>query len=92
MATPRKRKRLLDAYIFAGFRPQETVKGVFGDPVARVVTLTRRSKKPRAAPAGECIPTGTTGRFAGCAICLAATCASIWTSKSGAFIAGIVSA
>lgn len=45
MANSTKRKRLLDAYRFAGFRPVETVCGVFGDPLARVVRLVRRSKK-----------------------------------------------
>jgi len=45
MATSMKRsQRLLDAYRFPGFRPQATVKGVFGDPKARVVTLVRREK------------------------------------------------
>ena len=36
------KKRLLDAYRVPGFRPLEEVKGVFGDPQARVVTLVRR--------------------------------------------------
>ncbi len=45
MATSTKRpRRLLDAYRFPSFRPQATVKGVFGDPKARVVTLVRRGK------------------------------------------------
>ena len=44
MATSRKRKRLLDAYRFAGFRPLEDVRGMFGDSAVRVVTLVRRSK------------------------------------------------
>jgi len=44
MATRHKRKRLLDAYRFSGFRPQEIVKGLFGDHTVRVVTLVRRSK------------------------------------------------
>ena len=39
MATSRKRKRLLDAYRFAGFRPLEGVRGVFGDSKARIITL-----------------------------------------------------
>jgi hypothetical protein len=38
MATSRKRKRLLDAYQFAGFRPLERVRGVFGDSKARLTT------------------------------------------------------
>jgi hypothetical protein len=44
MSTPKKSKRLLDAYRFAGFRPVATLRGVFGDPHARVVRLVRRSK------------------------------------------------
>ena len=46
MDTSTKRpRRVLDAYRFPGFRPQATVKGVFGDPVACIVTLVRRGKK-----------------------------------------------
>jgi hypothetical protein len=38
MATSSKRqRRLWDAYHFPGFRPQLTVRGVFGDPRARVI-------------------------------------------------------
>ena len=44
----RRLRRLWDTYSFAGFRAQPTVRGIFGDPKARVVTLTRRSKKRRA--------------------------------------------
>lgn len=40
----KRRRRLLDAYRFPGFRPQATVQGMFGDPEARVVTLVRRGK------------------------------------------------
>lgn len=42
MPASKKRKRLLDAYRFAGFRPLEQVPGIFGDPKARVITLVRR--------------------------------------------------
>jgi hypothetical protein len=43
MATSTKRvRRLWDAYAFGGFRPQPRVRGVFGDPKARVITLKRR--------------------------------------------------
>jgi transposase len=31
--------------VFPGFRPEQTVRGIFGDPKARVITLKRRSKK-----------------------------------------------
>lgn len=50
MATSTKQpRRLRDAYAFPGFRPQPTVRGVFGDPKARVISLGRRSKKRSAA-------------------------------------------
>ncbi|MGD9897430.1 MAG: hypothetical protein AB7T14_10200, partial [Candidatus Methylacidiphilaceae bacterium] len=63
MATSTK-KRLLDAYRFAGFRPLEAIKGVFGDPHARVVTLARRSKKRSAVCAGARTQAGTTAHAA----------------------------
>jgi hypothetical protein len=43
-----KTKRLRDSYRFPGFHPALTVTGVFGDPHAFVIRLTRRSKKRRA--------------------------------------------
>jgi len=43
-----KTKRLRDSYGFPGFHPALTVTGLFGDPHARVISLTRRSKKRRA--------------------------------------------
>ena len=74
MATPAKRKRRLwDAYAFPGFRPQPTVRGVFGDPKARVITLIRRSKKHYAAHAVARGWAGTTRRRVGCAPFRAAT-------------------
>jgi hypothetical protein len=46
MATSTKRKqRLDDTYAFPGFRPLPTVRGIFGDPKARVVN-----------PAAETLP------------------------------------
>src|SRR5258707_5956717 len=45
MAAPAKRKRRLwDAYALPDFRPEGTVRGIFGDPKARIIRLTRRSK------------------------------------------------
>ena len=40
-----KHKRLTDAYRVPGFTPFQTVKGIFGDPKARVIVLKRRQKK-----------------------------------------------
>ena len=89
MAISTKRKRLLDAYRFPGFRPLETVRGVFGDHKARVITLVRRSKKLSATPAAVRIPAGTTRSSGGCATCPAGTRASIGNWKSGACVAGV---
>ena len=40
----KRARRLWDAYVFPGFRPHPTVRGIFGDPQARMITLVRRSK------------------------------------------------
>jgi transposase len=61
-AAGRRKRRLWDAYAFPGFRPEETVRGIFGDPKARIIRLKRRSKK-RAAPTAEpCIGAATIAR------------------------------
>src|SRR5215216_1701300 len=61
MARSTKRKRRLwDAYAFPGFRPLPTVRGVFGDPKARVITLRRRSKKRVVGRVVEYTGVGTT--------------------------------
>lgn len=41
--------RLPDTYRFPGFQPVALVRGIFGDPLARIVTLRRRRKKLSAA-------------------------------------------
>ena len=81
MATSSKRKRLLDAYRFIGFRPLEQLEGVFGDSKARVITLVRRSKKLPVAPVVECTRVGTTARFGRCAIFPVAASESTWRSR-----------
>ncbi len=35
----------MDEYRFPGFRPVAKIKGKFGDPKARIITLKRRQKK-----------------------------------------------
>jgi len=85
MANSTKRqRRLWDAYAFDGFRPQPTVRGVFGDPKARVITLVRRSKKRFVAVVAEFTPGGTTGAHGAFAICPVATRVFIWRSRCGA--------
>src|SRR5271155_4347747 len=60
-------RRLWDAYCFPGFRPEPTVRGVFGDPKVRVIRLNRRSKTLRAAATVMSRWAGTTAGSAGCA-------------------------
>jgi len=87
MVKKRKRRRLVDAYAFPGFRPLATVQGMFGDPQARIVTLVRRGKKRLAMLAEQFIGVTTTAQGVVCAICPAGTFAfgSIW--KCGAYSA-----
>jgi len=90
MATAKKRaRRLWDAYAFPGFRPQLTVRGVFGDPKARVITLERRSKKHAVAAAVEHTWAGTTDARDRFATSPAAIRGSIWSSRFGAWLAGV---
>ena len=65
--------RLLDTYCFSGFRPAQTVCGVFGDPKARVIRLNRRSKKRFVAAAVARRWAGTIASCGACAIYRAAT-------------------
>ena len=79
MARAAKRsRRLWDTYSFPGFRPEQTVRGIFGDPSARVITLKRRSKKRLVVVAVTFIWGGTTARSGACAIFPAATRGYFW--------------
>jgi hypothetical protein len=90
MANPPKiKRRLMDVYAFAGVRPLATVRGVFGNPRVRVITLVRRSKKRSAAAAVVCTGAGTTGGYAACAISPVASGISFWSWRFGASIAGV---
>jgi hypothetical protein len=76
-------RRLLDAYRFPGCRAKAAIKGVFGDPKARVIALERRAKKPSADVADVFSSVGTTTVFDAYATCPVATLGSISTSWSG---------
>lgn len=90
MPTPRKRRRLVDAYAFPGFRPLATVRGVFGDPKAQLITLVRRTKKPSAAVALWRIAYGTTAPEDECGTYRVEVGASFSIWKYGVFIAAAV--
>lgn len=51
---------MLDEYQFPGFRPRADMRGVFGDPQARVIQLKRTQKKRCADVVGRFIGVITT--------------------------------
>ena len=78
MPKPTKKKYLRDSYRFPGFHPGVTVSGVFGDRHARVIRLSRRSKKQRADRVAAFGVAGTTASRGVCATFPAERRASIW--------------
>ena len=77
----RKPLRLADAYRFPGFRPAAIVRGIFGDPKARVVSLQRRRQKRPVASVVNPVGPLTTANGVGSATCPVATRASTWSSR-----------
>jgi len=84
----KKAKRLTDAYRFPGFRPQQIIVGVFGDPRARVIKLNRVEKKHVVRNAERSIMVFMTARCAVSTIFHAATPGSILIWKFAALSVG----
>lgn len=76
-----KIRTLVDEYQFPGFRPQATLKGIFGDPYARVITLVRRQKKHAVEPVAQSILVTTIRRYGEYVISIVERFASILMSK-----------
>jgi hypothetical protein len=85
-----RKRRLWDAYVFPDFRPEATVRGIFGDPKARIIRLRRRSKKRGALVAVASIRAGMTVRSVAYVISRAAILAYFSSSKCGACAVGRV--
>src|SRR5262249_24278099 len=86
-ASKRRERRLWDTYAFGVFRVQPTVRGVFGDPKARLVSLVRRSKKQHAGAAQGYNRVGTTEEPVGCETCRVGIRGCTWSSKfAGYFV------
>ena len=77
--TGKRQRRLSDGYSFVGFRARATIRGEFGDPDVRIVTLDRRSKKPSAAAVGGRGQGGTIRRPDGFTTFRAAGSVSSWS-------------
>ena len=65
-----------------------TVRGIFGDPKARILRLLRRGKKRPAEHVGGDSEPSTTARPVEYATSLVATPGCTWRSRSGACTAG----
>jgi hypothetical protein len=78
---------LLDGYRIAGFRTRARIKQHDRDPMALVIALTRRQKKPCVAGAAKSISVSTTERLASRAICPAEIGAFISNTSCAASIA-----
>jgi hypothetical protein len=76
---------LHDLYAFPGFVPAATVRGVFGDPYALVISLRRRRKKRAVVAVGPAIVPSTTRPRERSAISIAVAVVSSWSSPSVAF-------
>src|SRR5678809_1294146 len=70
-------RRLWDTYSFEGFRAEPVVRGVFGDPKVRIVTLKRRSKKHRVDAVAASRSGGTTAKSGRCVTCPCRSCGKV---------------
>ena len=80
-----KNRQLRDAYRFPGFVPQAAVHGVFGDPKAVIVKLTRRRKKRCAVAVVNGVAVTTITESSECGICRAETGGFSWKRTSDAW-------
>ncbi len=83
-------RQLRDAYRFTGFVPAAIVRGAFGDPLARVLTLRRRQKKQPVGFVGCGTAVFTIRSFAWFETCRVVITASIWRCSCAGSPAGIV--
>jgi hypothetical protein len=80
--------RLRDLYAFPGLDPVATIRGVFGDPYAVVISVRRRRKKHAVACAASAIAPSTIKPQGASVTSIAEAGASTWNSPSGAFSVG----
>ena len=88
---PKKlRLRVLhDVYRFPGFVPNAQVRGVFGDPMAVVISFIRRGNKLHAARVGDGIAALTTRDYVVSATCRAVTSGRTWNWRYDEWSAGV---
>lgn len=90
MAKTSSKKSLLDAYQFHGYKTLAVAKGKLGDKNARVLSLSRRSKKVYATNVANCIGATMIARPRLCAIFHAVTAVYTLSLRSvGSFAKGL---
>jgi hypothetical protein len=87
-----KPRRLRDAYRFPGFVPLAAVQGVFGDPKAVIVKLSRRRKKRCAVNVVVGVAVTTTAESSRSGICRAEIDGFTWKWTFDAWTVGAVEA
>ena len=85
----KKHKRLLDAYRFEGFVQLAQVRGVFGDPLARIISFQRRGKKRYVGCAEKIRGSFTIENRGWCGISLAGITGYTWKWKFVGFTAKV---
>lgn len=81
MKCPRSIRELLSV---SGFIAEAQIKGLFGDPAARLIRLRRRKKRPCARSVGNAAAAGTTNGCVGFEISAWRAGASTSSSSVGA--------
>jgi hypothetical protein len=82
------KRRLLEVYKYAGFRPRAAIREAEGDAGTLIIRLDRRSKKRCAAVAASRAAVGTIAGFGMCATSAAADTGSFWSCKRDGWTAG----
>jgi len=81
---------LSSLYSFPGFRASNQLKGILGDPHARIITLSRRQKKRFVPHAEQLGPVVTTPRSTACGTNHRPEPAFILNSNTGDSIVAVV--
>lgn len=85
-----KHKSLLDTYRFEGFVPLNQIRGVFGDPLVRIIPLQRRGKKRFVEGVEDFPGFFTTAKHGWCGTSLAGITGYTWKWRYDGFSAGVV--
>ena len=83
----KKNKTFQELFSFPGFRAGHQLQGQFGDPIARVIVLTRRKKRPCALGAASAIRHITIARSVKHATWMRQIIEFIYAMRNGVYLA-----